>query len=83
MAELRAAARAHTELAITTLATVAGSKTAPAAARVTAAEALLNRGWGRPAQPVDINDSRPLAGVPAERLLAALEGLAAAREDEG
>jgi hypothetical protein len=28
-----------------------GSKAAPAAARVSAASALLDRGWGRPAQP--------------------------------
>ncbi len=47
------AARAHTALAISTLAEIARSKKAPAAARVSAAEALLDRGWGKPKQAVE------------------------------
>lgn len=39
---------------------------APAAARVSAAEALLSRGWGKPVQPQAFSDmegfDRPLAG---------------------
>ena len=44
-------ARAQTTLAIRTLTGVCGSKAAPAAARVSAAQDLLDRGWGKLAQP--------------------------------
>ena len=50
-ADIRSLARAQTALAIRTLTGVCGSKAAPAAARVSAAQALLDRGWGRPARP--------------------------------
>ena len=40
-----------TALAIRTLTGVCGSNVAPAAARVSAAQALLDRGWGKSAQP--------------------------------
>ena len=49
--EIRSLARAQTALAIRTLTGVCGSKAAPAAASVSAAQALLDRGWGKPAQP--------------------------------
>jgi hypothetical protein len=49
-ADIRSLARAQTALAIRTLTGICGSKAAPAAARVSAAQALLDRGWGRPAQ---------------------------------
>jgi hypothetical protein len=42
-------ARAQTALAIRTLTGICGSKAAAAAARVSAASALLDRGWGKPA----------------------------------
>ena len=76
VAEVRAAARQHTAAAIATLAEIAASRKAPASARVSAAEALLDRGWGKAVQPVDVNDTRPLAGVPADRIIAALDALA-------
>jgi hypothetical protein len=44
-------ARAQTALAIRTLTGVCGSKGAPAAARVSAASGLLDRGWGKAPQP--------------------------------
>jgi hypothetical protein len=50
-ADIRSLARAQTALAIRTLTGVCGSKAAPASARVSAASALLDRGWGKPAQP--------------------------------
>ena len=50
-ADIRSLARAQTALAIRTLTGICGSKAAPAAARVSAASALLDRGWGRAAQP--------------------------------
>ena len=49
-ADIRSLARAQTALAIRTLTGVCGSKAAPAAARVSAASALLDRGWGKPEQ---------------------------------
>jgi hypothetical protein len=50
-ADIRSLARAQTELAIRTLTGVCGSKAAPAAARVSAASALLDRGWVKAPQP--------------------------------
>ena len=47
-ADIRSLARAQTQLAIRTLTGICGSKAAPAGGRVAAAEALLDRGWGRP-----------------------------------
>jgi hypothetical protein len=45
-ADLRSLARAHTELSIQTLAGIARNSTSDQA-RVAAAQALLDRGWGR------------------------------------
>ena len=50
-ADIRSLARAHTQTAINTLKGIMGQKSAPAAARVAAANSLLDRGWGKPAQP--------------------------------
>ena len=49
-ADIRSLARAQTGLAIRTLTGICGSKAAPAAARVSAAAALLDRGWGKAPQ---------------------------------
>ena len=48
--EILSIARAHTKTAINILAGIARQETAPPSARVAAAVALLDRGWGRPAQ---------------------------------
>ena len=50
-AEIRSLARAHTGTAINVLVGIMRQKKAPPAARVSAANALLDRGWGKPAQP--------------------------------
>lgn len=55
-----ALAKEHTPLAITTLASIARNDEAPPAARATAAVALLDRGWGRPAQTVTGENGAPL-----------------------
>ena len=47
---VEAVAREHSELAIRTLAEIAGNSEAPPAARVAASSAILDRGWGRPKQ---------------------------------
>lgn len=78
--EVRELARQHTTAAIAALVEVCTNRKAPPSARVAAAGTLLDRGWGKPLQPVDVQDSRPLAGVPAETLLAAIAALAVARE---
>ena len=45
---VRDLARAHTEAAIDTLAEIMQDQEAPAAARISAASEILNRGFGRP-----------------------------------
>lgn len=45
-------ARGHTESAINCLAGIMNKETAPEAARISAATALLDRGWGKPAQAI-------------------------------
>jgi len=45
---MRDLARQHTPQAIEALQSIMNEQQAPASARVAAAEALLNRGWGRP-----------------------------------
>lgn len=54
-------ARSFTPLAIRTLAGICASAKAPAAARVGAAEALLNRGWGKAL--TELNDEREVRVV--------------------
>lgn len=63
-------ARAHTESALNVLAGVMNSTDAPPAARVSAAQALLDRGWGKPTQTIE-------HGVlPIEDMLDRLDGVA-------
>lgn len=53
--EIRSIARAHTKTAINVLAGIVRQEKAPPAARVAAANALLDRGWGKPTQHVDMD----------------------------
>lgn len=50
--EIKELARGHTEAAIKTLAEIMRAKKASGPARVAAAVALLDRGWGKP--PIDV-----------------------------
>ena len=50
MKDVAEAARAHTGAAIEALAGICRDAAQPAAARVSAANALLDRGWGRPTE---------------------------------
>jgi hypothetical protein len=50
LTDIRSLARSHTRSAILALAGVMRSKDATHAARVSAANALLDRGWGKPPQ---------------------------------
>lgn len=56
--EIRSLARSHTETALKTLAGIMNEPEAPHAARVSAANSLLDRGWGKAAQIIagDEND---------------------------
>lgn len=51
-AQIKALARRHTRAAIKVLAAIMNQSDGPATARVSAAQALLDRGWGKAAQPV-------------------------------
>jgi hypothetical protein len=65
--ELKEIAREHTEAAIKTLVAVMEDTEAPPAARVAAADKLLDRGHGRPAvhlEPVEVN----IASIPWDEL---------------
>lgn len=59
--EIRSLARSYTEKALKVLAGIMQQEEAPAAARVTAAVALLDRGWGKPQQTVDMTVRRQIA----------------------
>ena len=50
--EIKSLARSYTEMAIQTLAGIAQNGTSEPA-RVAAANSLIDRGWGKPAQPHD------------------------------
>jgi hypothetical protein len=58
--EIRSLARGHTRTAINALVGVMKSKDATHAARVSAATAILDRGWGRPVQAVENGDNGAL-----------------------
>ena len=53
ISHVRELARQHTQSAIETLAAIMQDDSKKDAARVAAAEALLDRAWGKPTQPVD------------------------------
>lgn len=54
-ADIREAAQQYTEQALATLVEVMNSSEHPAAARVSAANALLDRGYGKPKQSLDVD----------------------------
>jgi hypothetical protein len=67
--QIASLARSHTDSALNVLASVMNAHDAPHAARVTAANSLLDRGWGKPTQLMAGDESHaPLAiivtGVP-------------------
>jgi len=51
-AQIKALARRHTRAAIKVLAGIMNQDDGPATARVSAAQALLDRGWGKASQPL-------------------------------
>ncbi|MCK1387351.1 hypothetical protein [Bradyrhizobium sp. 21] len=53
LTEIRSLARSHTRTAIRVLVGIMRSDDATPAARVSAANAILDRGWGKAAQPIE------------------------------
>ena len=65
--EIKSLARSHTETALTTLASIMNQPNAPPQARVAAAQALLDRGWGKATQFIESETTvRYVARVPAK-----------------
>lgn len=58
--EIRSLARQHTAAAIKTLVDIMGKEGVNEAARVSAANSLLDRGWGKPSQPITGEDEGPI-----------------------
>jgi hypothetical protein len=52
--------RRHTEAAISSLVAIMENANAPAAARISAASAILDRGWGKPAQTISGETGGPV-----------------------
>jgi hypothetical protein len=60
LTEIRSLARSHTRTALSVLVGVMRSKDATAAARVSAANAILDRGWGKAPQAIETGDGGAL-----------------------
>jgi hypothetical protein len=58
--EIRSLARSHTRTALNVLVGVMRSKDATATAKVSAANAILDRGWGKAAQAIENGGDGPL-----------------------
>lgn len=56
-------ARVHTESAVRTLVGIYASDESPPAARVAAANSILDRGWGKPAQTISGDPENPLSVI--------------------
>jgi hypothetical protein len=73
--EVKQAAREHTEAAIETLVSVMDDENATASARVAAAVAILDRGWGKPGQMVEMNmRNKPVRELTDDELMAIAAG---------
>ncbi len=89
--DIRSMARTHTEKALKTLAAIMRQTKAPPAARVAAAQALLDRGWGKPAQVVTGDESglpisvihRVIVALPEVDLDAAVDAIDADYNEVG
>ena len=60
LVEIRSLARSHTRTAINALVGVMRSRNATHAARVSAANAILDRGWGKPPQALENSEDGAL-----------------------
>ena len=60
LTEIRSLARSHTRTAVNVLVRIMRNKDATPAARVSAANAILDRGWGKATQPLENGDAGAL-----------------------
>ena len=68
--QIKSLARGHTESAVNVLAGIMNQSDAPPAARVSAASAILDRGWGKPTQPIaGDEDGTPITIERIERVI--------------
>lgn len=67
--EIKALAKKHSKAAIKVLAAIMNQADGPATARVSAAQALLDRGWGKAAQPVAGEDGGAAVLARIERVI--------------
>jgi hypothetical protein len=77
---VRELAREHTEEAIRTLAAIMQDGKEPAAARVRAAECLLDRGWGRAEMTANVKLPRNVRDLSTDELLAIIASYGDASE---
>ena len=74
-ADIRSLARAHTETAINTLVGIMRDRKAPPSARVAAATALTDRGWGKPLQTEIRLNAGKLSELTDQEIIARLDEL--------
>jgi len=72
VADIRSLARSYSESAIKTLAGIMGSENCSDRDRITAANILLERGWGKPTQPISGDEENPLTLVTRIELVPAI-----------
>ena len=80
---VRELASQQTEAAIQTLAEICGNKTYPPAARVTAANALLDRAYGRPESTSTVTVNRTARELSTDELLQIISSTGAVRAEDG
>ena len=83
--DIVALARAHTQAAIDTLVEIMTGADAPPATRLSAANALLERAFGKPAQPEGDgrDDLKPVSELSMEELMARVARILAEPDREG
>jgi hypothetical protein len=79
--DIRSLARSHTATAINTLVGVMRERKSSPSARVAAAVALMDRGWGKPSQAMEITQDRPLERLSDAELTAFLREIQQAKEN--
>lgn len=71
--DIRLEARKYTDTAMRVLVQIAASTEAPHASRVAAATALIDRGWGKPKQEVEINQEVTISLIDSLARIAQME----------
>lgn len=80
---VRELASQQTESAIKTLAEICGREDLPPAARVAAANSLLDRAYGRPESTANINVNRTARELSTDELIQIISSTGAASQEDG